>query len=111
MSSSVDGDVLFRMPLSMPLEIVSRGSFFKNRVLTLGFHEISFETPGRGRVVVPSSDARRASLGLTGMGSDEDGEIARHFDGCSVQCDVVIPKRKMNIPAQVVKISSGRENK
>lgn len=65
-SSSVDGDVLFRMPLSMPLEIVSQCSFFKNRVLTRRFHEISCETPGRRRVVVPSVDRKGPLQDLLG---------------------------------------------
>jgi len=42
---SIDGDVLFRTRLSMPLRNC-QSRFFKNWVLALGFHEISCETPG-----------------------------------------------------------------
>lgn len=39
-SSSIDGDVLFRTRLSMPLGNCQSSLFFMNWVLTLGFHEI-----------------------------------------------------------------------
>jgi len=48
---------------------------------------ISGETPGEGRHVVQHERINYSMMELTWVGSDKDGEIARHLAFCEMQCD------------------------